>query len=79
MGSFVVGGVGIAQRPMRSAETPAGDTRTVLDRLDAGDGQAVDLDDMAWPAWRRLCAEWHAAIYGARSNDPSTVLTSFAY
>ncbi|MFE3081395.1 hypothetical protein [Nocardia tengchongensis] len=60
-------------------QPPAGDTLTVLARLDAGDGRTVHLDDAAWPAWQRLCAEWHAAVYGAQSNDPSTVLNSFAY
>ncbi|WP_280184504.1 MULTISPECIES: hypothetical protein [Nocardia] len=65
--------------PPAEESTPAADTRTLLDRIDTAGGGSVDLDDTGWRAWRRLAAEWHAAIYGARSNDHSTVLSSFAY
>ncbi|MEV0297001.1 hypothetical protein [Nocardia sp. NPDC050710] len=65
--------------PPAEESTPAADTLTVLDRIDAASGGSVDLDDTGWRAWRRLTAEWHAAIYGARSSDHSAVLSSFAY
>lgn len=65
--------------PPADESTPAADTITVLDRIDTGDGRSVQLDDTAWRAWQRLTAEWHAACYGARSNEPGTLLSSYAY
>ncbi|MCX4097784.1 hypothetical protein [Nocardia sp. alder85J] len=65
--------------PPTDGSTPAGDTLTVLDRIDAGDGRTAHLDDAAWRAWQRLTAEWHGAVYAGRANDPDAVLSSFAY
>ncbi|MFI9507263.1 hypothetical protein [Nocardia sp. NPDC052566] len=62
-----------------AGSTPAGDTVVVLDRIDSDQGRSVDLDNAAWRAWQRLSVEWHAAVYGARSNDPDARLSSFAY
>ena len=59
--------------------TPAEDIAVLLDRIDSGEERSVELDNAAWKAWQRLTAEWHAAIYGARSNDPDVRLSSFAY
>jgi hypothetical protein len=68
-------------QPVADADgiSPAADTALLLGQIDAGNGRSVDLDDAGFQAWRRLCAEWHAAIYGARANSPDTVLTSFSY
>ncbi|WP_280216659.1 hypothetical protein [Nocardia neocaledoniensis] len=59
--------------------SPAADTALVLARLDAGPGGSIDLDSAAWEAWQRLTAEWHSAIYGARANTHSALLTSWTY
>lgn len=59
--------------------SPAADTARVLARLDTGDGRSIDLDDAAWQAWQRLTAEWHGAVYGARSDTHDALLNSWAY
>jgi hypothetical protein len=65
--------------PDADGTSPAADTRLVLDRIDAGNGRSAELDDAAFRAWRRLTAEWHTAIYGARANTPDSLLMSYAY
>lgn len=69
-------------RPVGSTDgtSPAADTALLLERIDAaGDSREVELDAEAFEAFRRLVTEWHAAIYGARANDPSSLLGSMDY
>lgn len=70
--------------PTAAGSTPAADTLTLLERLDLegldADGRkSVDLDETGWQAWQRLVAEWHAAVYGPRADEPDAKLSSFAY
>ncbi|MGW4241236.1 hypothetical protein [Nocardia sp. NPDC004722] len=62
-----------------AGSSPAADTRTLLEAIDSGPGDSVELDNAEWRAWQRLSAEWHAAVYGPRSDDPHARLSSFAY
>lgn len=59
--------------------TPAADTRVLLALVDAGDGRSIELDEQGWAAWRRLCAQWHAVIYGPEVRGADALLASFTY
>ncbi|MGW4371348.1 hypothetical protein ACWEKT_37485 [Nocardia takedensis] len=65
--------------PVPADETPAADTRVLLGLVDAVDGRSIELDEQGWAAWRRLCAEWHVAIYGPDSRGADGLLASFTY